>query len=105
MYKFNKFVKLTDKLILNHAAPLITIYNFQSKIINTQIRTKTSLINSRFSIHTNPNSKKNNSLISIKNSFRINFIIQQKRFFNEDTNASSVWDPYPGLTQQKKLLR
>ena len=85
----------TDKLILNHAAPLVTICNFQNKIINTQLRTKTSFIGLTLSIRINPNLRKNN-LISIKNSFQINFI-QQKRFFNEDTNASSVWDPYPGL--------
>ena len=86
-----KFVKLVNKLILvNHAVPLT--HNFQSKIINTQFRTKTSLIGSRFLIHNNLNPRKNN-LISIKNSFQINLI---KRFYNEDTNAAGVWDPYPG---------
>src|ERR1700722_4716803 len=96
MHQFHKFVKLADKLILNHVSPLIITYNLQSKIIkNTQFRTKSSLIGSRFSIDINVNSRKN-IFTSINNySFKINFIQQQKRFYNENTNAAGVWDPYP----------
>ncbi|RIA87170.1 hypothetical protein C1645_807447 [Glomus cerebriforme] len=56
---------------------------------------KFSLIDSNFSIDNKINSKKNLFFTSINNSFKINFIQQQKRFYNEDTNAAGVWDPYP----------
>ncbi|CAB5216832.1 unnamed protein product [Rhizophagus irregularis] len=92
MYQFRKFVKLADKLILNqannHFSPILISYNFQNKIIkNTQFRMNSSLI-----INVTP---KKNDFISFNGSFKINFIQQQKRFYNENTNASSVWDPYP----------
>lgn len=93
MNQFRKFVKLADKLILNqannHVSPILISYNFQNKIIkNTQFRMNSSLI-----INVTP---KKNDFISFNGSFKINFIQQQKRFYNENTNASSVWDPYPG---------
>ena len=51
-----------------------------------------SLIESKFLDIKVNNNKKNNFI-----SFKINFIQQQKRFYNEDTNAAGVWDPYPGF--------
>jgi len=91
MNKFQKFVKLTDRFLVNHTTPFMITLSSQSKMINTQFRMKTSLIGSRIPIDSNP--RKN--FIPINNPFQIN-LIQRKRFFNEDTNASSVWDPYPG---------
>lgn len=87
MYRFHKFVRLTDKLMVTRAAPLVVIPSFPIKIINTQFRAKSSLIGSRII------NSKNDNLFSVKNSFQTNFI---KRFYNEDTNAAGVWDPYPG---------
>jgi hypothetical protein len=91
MNQFRNFVKLADKLILNqannHVSSILFTYNFQNNIIkNTQFRMNSSLI-----INVKP---KKNDLIFFNDSFKINYI--QKRFYNEDTNASSVWDPYPG---------